>query len=71
MAPYSNHLFRWLYLLGSIWNICYNMDLISEPVGSVAPRLTSGDESRVVRISTKHSFTLMCPAQSYPVPAYR
>lgn len=42
-----------------------------EPVGSVGPRLTSGDESRVVRISAKHSFTLLCPAQSYPVPAYR
>jgi hypothetical protein len=44
----------------------------SEPVGSVAPRLTAG----ISKIQTLEgiidgSSTLLCPAQSFPVPSYR
>ncbi|XP_033248050.1 Down syndrome cell adhesion molecule-like protein Dscam2 isoform X50 [Drosophila miranda] len=45
--------------------------VITEPVGSVGPRLTSGDDSRTVRVAREASVTLMCPAQAYPVPVYR
>lgn len=46
-------------------------ELFLEPVGSVAPKLTSGDDSRTVRIRMRHNTTLMCPAQSYPIPVFR
>ncbi|XP_039227489.1 Down syndrome cell adhesion molecule-like protein Dscam2 isoform X24 [Drosophila yakuba] len=45
--------------------------VITEPVGSVGPRLTSGDDSRTVKIKLEASVTLLCPAQAYPVPVYR
>uniref|UniRef100_A0A1B0AGE7 Uncharacterized protein n=1 Tax=Glossina pallidipes TaxID=7398 RepID=A0A1B0AGE7_GLOPL len=45
--------------------------IILEPVGSVAPKLTSGDESRIVKIGQQSSATLLCPAQAYPVPFFR
>ncbi|XP_032572888.1 Down syndrome cell adhesion molecule-like protein Dscam2 isoform X18 [Drosophila sechellia] len=45
--------------------------VITEPVGSVGPKLTSGDDSRTVRIRQEDSVTLLCPAQAYPVPVYR
>ncbi|KAL7736497.1 hypothetical protein ACLKA6_019694 [Drosophila palustris] len=41
-----------------------------EPVGSVGPRLTSGDESRILKVHMEHSATLLCPAQAYPVPFF-
>nr|XP_015838883.1 PREDICTED: Down syndrome cell adhesion molecule isoform X11 [Tribolium castaneum] len=46
--------------------------VITEPVGSVAPRLTAGTS----KIQTLDAFlggssTLLCPAQSFPVPNYR
>ncbi|XP_068899432.1 cell adhesion molecule Dscam1 isoform X27 [Tenebrio molitor] len=46
--------------------------VITEPVGSVAPRLTAG----ISKIQTLEgiidgSSTLLCPAQSFPVPSYR
>uniref|UniRef100_A0A6P4EI55 Down syndrome cell adhesion molecule-like protein Dscam2 isoform X44 n=1 Tax=Drosophila rhopaloa TaxID=1041015 RepID=A0A6P4EI55_DRORH len=45
--------------------------VITEPVGSVGPRLTSGDKTRNVDIALKGSGTLLCPAQAYPVPFFR
>ncbi|XP_065720068.2 cell adhesion molecule Dscam1 isoform X46 [Drosophila suzukii] len=45
--------------------------VITEPVGSVGPRLTSGDDSRTVKVKLEASVTLLCPAQAYPVPVYR
>ncbi|XP_070069174.1 cell adhesion molecule Dscam1 isoform X1 [Drosophila takahashii] len=42
-----------------------------EPVGSIGPRLTSGDESRILRVYLAASATLLCPAQAYPVPFFR
>uniref|UniRef100_A0A182I5H2 Uncharacterized protein n=1 Tax=Anopheles arabiensis TaxID=7173 RepID=A0A182I5H2_ANOAR len=45
--------------------------VITEPLASVAPRLTSGDKSRNVDIREAHNITLLCPAQSFPVPAFR
>ncbi|XP_034142443.1 Down syndrome cell adhesion molecule-like protein Dscam2 isoform X46 [Drosophila guanche] len=45
--------------------------VITEPVGSVGPRLTSGDESRILRVPLLAGATLLCPAQAYPVPFFR
>ncbi|KAJ6647605.1 Down syndrome cell adhesion molecule-like protein Dscam2, partial [Pseudolycoriella hygida] len=62
--------------------------VITEPVGSVSPKIQSGDEFKVVRRRLNSAFnaadelnivrsktmldvTLLCPAQSYPVPIYR
>ncbi|XP_035901265.1 Down syndrome cell adhesion molecule-like protein Dscam2 isoform X48 [Anopheles stephensi] len=45
--------------------------VITEPLASVAPRLTTGDKSRNLDIRVEHNITLLCPAQSFPVPAFR
>ncbi|XP_055593989.1 cell adhesion molecule Dscam2 isoform X37 [Uranotaenia lowii] len=45
--------------------------VITEPVGSVAPRLTSGDESRKLLVKYRANVTMLCPAQSFPVPVFR
>ncbi|XP_063932407.1 cell adhesion molecule Dscam1 isoform X12 [Zophobas morio] len=46
--------------------------VITEPVGSVAPRLTAGTSKiQTVETSISDSSTLLCPAQSFPVPSYR
>ncbi|XP_049290912.1 Down syndrome cell adhesion molecule-like protein Dscam2 isoform X19 [Anopheles funestus] len=45
--------------------------VITEPIGSVAPRLTSGDAMRVQVERSIANITLLCPAQSFPVPAFR
>lgn len=42
-----------------------------EPVGSVSPKLTSGDKSRTVESKLDKNLTMLCPAQAYPVPFYR
>uniref|UniRef100_A0A182QBV3 Down syndrome cell adhesion molecule n=1 Tax=Anopheles farauti TaxID=69004 RepID=A0A182QBV3_9DIPT len=44
--------------------------VITEPVGSVAPRLTSGDESRKLLVQLEANVTMLCPAQSFPVPVF-
>lgn len=43
-----------------------------EPVGSVSPKMTAGDDAiKIPKISIVQSATLMCPAQAYPVPLFR
>lgn len=42
-----------------------------EPVGSVAPRIAALEKFRVVYMEESSVMTLFCPAQSYPVPAFR
>lgn len=41
-----------------------------EPVGSVAPKVSVADELTVARVTLDHSISILCPAQSYPVPRY-
>lgn len=55
-----------VYLVLVLYTLCF-----VEPVGSVGPRLTSGDKTRNVDISLSGSGTLLCPAQAYPVPFFR
>ncbi|XP_037024226.1 Down syndrome cell adhesion molecule-like protein Dscam2 isoform X29 [Bradysia coprophila] len=45
--------------------------VITEPVGSVAPKVNLGDKSRILSIRHGHVFDLLCPAQSYPMASFR
>ncbi|XP_053683718.1 cell adhesion molecule Dscam2 [Sabethes cyaneus] len=45
--------------------------VITEPLASIAPRLTSGDKSRNLEVRNRDNITLLCPAQSYPMPVFR
>ncbi|XP_054089354.1 cell adhesion molecule Dscam2 isoform X47 [Zeugodacus cucurbitae] len=46
--------------------------VITEPVGSVSPKMTAGDDAiKIPKVASGQSATLMCPAQAYPVPVFR
>ncbi|XP_071567220.1 Down syndrome cell adhesion molecule 1 isoform X11 [Temnothorax nylanderi] len=45
--------------------------VITEPVGSVRPKIPSTDDVRGFRTFIGDSPALMCPAQGFPVPLYR
>nr|NP_001036514.1 down syndrome cell adhesion molecule 1, isoform F [Drosophila melanogaster]ABI31065.1 down syndrome cell adhesion molecule 1, isoform F [Drosophila melanogaster] len=45
--------------------------VITEPIASVGPRLLSGNDIKVLQFSASQASTLLCPAQSYPVPVFR
>ncbi|XP_034142398.1 Down syndrome cell adhesion molecule-like protein Dscam2 isoform X5 [Drosophila guanche] len=45
--------------------------VITEPVGSVAPKVDPNDRIKWVDKPLGSSLSLLCPAQSYPVPAAR
>nr|XP_017031908.1 Down syndrome cell adhesion molecule-like protein Dscam2 isoform X13 [Drosophila kikkawai] len=45
--------------------------VITEPIGSVAPRVNRKDEFNHDRIRSSQTIAIQCPAQSYPVPVYR
>lgn len=42
-----------------------------EPVGSVAPKVNLADELSIARVQFGQSLSIACPAQSFPVPAFR
>uniref|UniRef100_A0A182T3B0 Ig-like domain-containing protein n=1 Tax=Anopheles maculatus TaxID=74869 RepID=A0A182T3B0_9DIPT len=56
---------------GLIFRVAMSLLNVQKPIGSVAPRLTSGDAMRVQLERLTDNITLLCPAQSYPVPAFR
>ncbi|XP_070851130.1 cell adhesion molecule Dscam1 isoform X13 [Drosophila suzukii] len=45
--------------------------VITEPVGSVKPKINVQDKLQTREISRGIGFALLCPAQSYPIPAHR
>ncbi|XP_070066215.1 cell adhesion molecule Dscam1 isoform X11 [Drosophila virilis] len=45
--------------------------VITEPIGSVSPKISNADDLKHVKIKNLHSLSLLCPAQGYPQPAYR
>nr|XP_017031906.1 Down syndrome cell adhesion molecule-like protein Dscam2 isoform X15 [Drosophila kikkawai] len=45
--------------------------VITEPIASVGPRLLSGNDIKVVQFAAGQATTMLCPAQSYPVPVFR
>lgn len=56
---------------------CLEMELfplyvvLAEPVGSVKPKINVQDKLQTREIAQNAGFALLCPAQSYPMPAYR
>lgn len=47
------------------------VSFLSEPVGSSGPKFPTVDKSRGFEAKVNESFTLLCPAQGFPVPAFR
>lgn len=48
-----------------------NQIVSTEPIGSVAPKVTNADKLNFESIDESHTMSLLCPIQSYPTPAYR
>lgn len=46
-------------------------NIFLEPIGSVAPKVNSGDDLKAVKAELNKSITLLCPAQAYPMPVFR
>lgn len=44
---------------------------MSEPIGSVSPKIHDGDKSVVMQRQNKKAISLLCPAQAYPTPISR
>lgn len=42
-----------------------------EPIGSVSPKVNTGDELNTLRREISKPVSLLCPAQAYPTPVYR
>lgn len=45
--------------------------ILAEPVGSVKPKINVQDKLQTREMAQGAGFALLCPAQSYPMPAYR
>lgn len=44
---------------------------VAEPLGSVGPKVDDKDRLTLVNKRQGINLSLVCPAQSYPMPAYR
>lgn len=44
---------------------------ISEPISSTKPNVNIGDKTNIANIRLHHQISLLCPVQSYPIPAFR
>lgn len=42
-----------------------------EPVGSVSPKITAGDDTKKVKVPMNTSTALLCQCQSFPVSIFR
>ncbi|XP_060529794.1 cell adhesion molecule Dscam2 isoform X47 [Cylas formicarius] len=45
--------------------------VITEPIGTVSPKLTSGDSSRDLVVEDREALTMLCPMQAFPIPKFR
>uniref|UniRef100_A0A6P4EDS9 Down syndrome cell adhesion molecule-like protein Dscam2 isoform X49 n=1 Tax=Drosophila rhopaloa TaxID=1041015 RepID=A0A6P4EDS9_DRORH len=45
--------------------------VITEPVGSVAPKLNFLERFKMMQIESGTSFNIQCPVQSYPMPVFK
>nr|NP_001036512.1 down syndrome cell adhesion molecule 1, isoform H [Drosophila melanogaster]ABI31063.1 down syndrome cell adhesion molecule 1, isoform H [Drosophila melanogaster] len=45
--------------------------VITEPVGSVAPKLNFLERFKMMQIQSGTSFNIQCPVQSYPMPVFK
>lgn len=44
------------------------MFLSLEPMGSVGPKITTGEDFKHIKGKSGHSLNMLCPAQAYPTP---
>lgn len=42
-----------------------------EPISSTKPNVNIGDKSNIANVRVRHQISLLCPVQSYPIPAFR
>ena len=42
-----------------------------EPMGSVSPKISTGEDFKHIKGKSNHSLSLLCPAQAYPTPYFR
>lgn len=42
-----------------------------EPVGSVAPKINTADKGNIATVGLGQNISILCPAQSYPIAAFR
>ncbi|XP_033234750.1 Down syndrome cell adhesion molecule-like protein Dscam2 isoform X46 [Drosophila pseudoobscura] len=45
--------------------------VITEPIGSVSPKITNADDLKHVKVRSSFSLSFLCPGQAYPQPLYR
>lgn len=45
--------------------------LLSEPVGSVSPKIITGENIQVIRVENGMMTDIICPAQAFPTPVFR
>ncbi|XP_039283578.1 Down syndrome cell adhesion molecule-like protein Dscam2 isoform X43 [Nilaparvata lugens] len=45
--------------------------VITEPVGATGPKFSSIEKGKIFLAKNRASFTMLCPAQGFPVPAFR
>lgn len=55
----------------SLINILQFGSLLAEPVGSVSPKISTGEDFKHVKGKSAQDLSLLCPAQAYPQPFYR
>jgi hypothetical protein len=61
----------WLGWNQRILIVVFDFDASLEPIGSVAPKVGSGDDLKSVKTEQGKSSTLLCSAQAYPTPVFR
>lgn len=44
---------------------------LKEPVGSVAPKINTGENIQVIRGNIGENVDILCPAQAFPKPVFR
>ena len=55
-----------------VWHSAFHFSATySEPIGSAPPKVVSKDKFEVVFVVNDGSANLACPAQGFPVPAFR
>lgn len=54
---------------GKSFLLCHT--LFTEPVGSVKPNVNIGDKTNLATVKLTESISLLCPAQAFPMPAFR
>lgn len=57
------------YCCCCVVGMCGNMS--AEPVGSVSPKITAGDDTKRMKIPMNTSTALLCQCQSFPVANFR